>query len=604
MHSDVATQFLSTLDFEGRADAQWTFQTFPDNKEAQNGGPSLTRIFHSPFRRIASFLDQLNGLGAGIFACMAVTDGLGRRTENCIAPRAVFLDFDDVEPPSGIGALPPTLVVQSGRGKHVYWALEPDQDFRIWRVVQERLARKFGADPACHDPPRVMRIPGFDHRKAEPRLVTIELAQAGPRYTLDAIVAAYAISFEPPRRPAPAPTGDHELDERQKRCEAYMEHVEPAIAGGGGWFHTSNACGMGGDFGLTTDEFWPILLRWNDRCQPPWEEEELRKKLEAIHARRDKAFGYRLEEPGREGGFSGSRTHSGYTRGDEPPHPAEGAVEPYGLSEAPTASDDGVDHGPTYEPPEEIAPPIGTPEPTQDAQPSGIVGKKRDNYPAKSAKPDMPDDVPPPAPPDGTGDIGDVGDGIVAFRVSRLRKLNTVPPVYYFEIDGAEELKLTIDELLSPKLFKKRFVARLDRLPGIPRGKGAEEIWDELVSAWLSFVVVMDCHPDDGSDEGMIFQLLDEILQTMAVGERVEDLNSGRVLQIDATTYVAKTTFLRKMLSDRWGATVDGPLLQALIARMDGARCGQKRFGKTTVRVTFFNRAADAPDEDPQKKLL
>jgi hypothetical protein len=53
---------------------------------------------------------------------------------------------------------------------------------------------------------------------------------------------------------------------------------------------------IGGDFGLEPDEFWSVLLEWNARCVPPWDEDDLRDKLWACHQARTEPFGWRLEE--------------------------------------------------------------------------------------------------------------------------------------------------------------------------------------------------------------------------------------------------------------------------------------------------------------------
>ena len=33
-------------------------------------------------------------------------------------------------------------------------------------------------------------------------------------------------------------------------------------------------------FGLGVEDALPLMLEWNERCQPPWDEKDLRHKLE------------------------------------------------------------------------------------------------------------------------------------------------------------------------------------------------------------------------------------------------------------------------------------------------------------------------------------
>ena len=106
-------RFLRALDPSATG---FTFQTFGDRDKI----PSLARVYNGSFEQLAPELMDLNRQGAGVYVTISRTDLVGRKTENIQAPRAVFCDFDDTEPPPGAGALPPSVVVQSKNGKHVY----------------------------------------------------------------------------------------------------------------------------------------------------------------------------------------------------------------------------------------------------------------------------------------------------------------------------------------------------------------------------------------------------------------------------------------------------------------------------------------------------
>jgi len=85
---------------------------------------------------------------------------------------------------------------------------------------------------------------------------------------------------EPPRPPAPsgprvAPSSDVEA-----RAAAYLEKCEPAISGSGG--HTRTfliAQKMVLGFELDEGTAFRLMQSWNARCQPPWSERELRRKI-------------------------------------------------------------------------------------------------------------------------------------------------------------------------------------------------------------------------------------------------------------------------------------------------------------------------------------
>lgn len=101
------------------------------------------------------------------------------KCRKCVAyARSVFVDLDEctidkAQHALGETQLPqPTLIVASGGGTHLYWRLtEPLTDLDRWRRIQQGLIAMFkgaGADPAIHDLPRIMRLPGLlnkDHKK-------------------------------------------------------------------------------------------------------------------------------------------------------------------------------------------------------------------------------------------------------------------------------------------------------------------------------------------------------------------------------------------------------------------------------------------------------
>ena len=64
-----------------------------------------------------------------------------------------------------------------------------------------------------------------------------------------------------------------------KWASNYVKWMKPAIEGKGGDAQTFLViCTLANDFALPFEEAWPILLKWNDRCDPPWDEDELVRK--------------------------------------------------------------------------------------------------------------------------------------------------------------------------------------------------------------------------------------------------------------------------------------------------------------------------------------
>ena len=75
----------------------------------------------------------------------------------------------------------PTAVVSTGAGCHVYWRLDdPIEDLDVWSRTQKAIIKTLRTDPAIHDAPRCMRLPGFANVKYAHRPVA-QLVRADGR---------------------------------------------------------------------------------------------------------------------------------------------------------------------------------------------------------------------------------------------------------------------------------------------------------------------------------------------------------------------------------------------------------------------------------------
>jgi hypothetical protein len=215
---EVAATFLSALTGADGWATPLTFQTLDDRKAGEG---DLVRCVHAPLRVIAPMLARLNEEGAGIFVTVNATSG--RRTAADItALRALFIDEDG--PRTGELKLPPSIVVRSARGHHVYWLLAPEQKLEAFTASQKQLATVYGSDPTVSDLPRVMRLPGFAHRKAQPVPVTLEEVHPERRYSIEEIVALHPVR-EPRRRRAPRPVVDLAMLDDAGKLEALGTYV-------------------------------------------------------------------------------------------------------------------------------------------------------------------------------------------------------------------------------------------------------------------------------------------------------------------------------------------------------------------------------------------
>jgi AAA domain-containing protein len=162
-----AARFLALLD---RTATRFTFQTFDDDKDRRS--KALARVLHGSLDDCFAELTRLNNLGAGVFVTVNETNLRGRLATDIVKVRYVFGDFDNGVPLPQGGPRRFVAVQSSATGRHGYW--KPNGiALDAFTPTQELIAKRFNGDPKVKDLPRVMRLPGFWHRKGEPFMTRI-----------------------------------------------------------------------------------------------------------------------------------------------------------------------------------------------------------------------------------------------------------------------------------------------------------------------------------------------------------------------------------------------------------------------------------------------
>ena len=159
-----AVRFVRALTGDGGAAMSW--QVFDDTKR----NPRAAQVYHGSIHEHGAALIKNNADKCGVFVTIGETDGNGRKSSNIVRVRALFVDCDTVRPTTW--HLPPSIIVESAAGPHAYWLVD-DCPLDAFAEAQKRLALAYNSDPVVHDLSRVMRVPGFLHCKAEPRLVEL-----------------------------------------------------------------------------------------------------------------------------------------------------------------------------------------------------------------------------------------------------------------------------------------------------------------------------------------------------------------------------------------------------------------------------------------------
>ena len=221
MPNDQASRFLSLFDPTASA---FTFQTVPEPKGKHSN--LWPQVLHGSLNDLLPKLTDLNRQGAAIYVTVNETDGTGRKTENIVRVRAIWQDDDYGY--KGDFPLKPSMIISSSPGKFQRYWLSEGLSKEDYKGLMGTMIREYGSDKDCGtDLARVLRVPGFFHRKAEPYLISIVEA-SGRRYTREELLKAFPpIEQLPPQPLAFVAAPSQSTSEETFRIKKALELIDP-----------------------------------------------------------------------------------------------------------------------------------------------------------------------------------------------------------------------------------------------------------------------------------------------------------------------------------------------------------------------------------------
>lgn len=128
------------------------------------------------------------------------------------------------------------------------------------------------------------------------------------------------------------------------------------------------------------------------------------------------------------------------------------------------------------------------------------------------------------------------------FTVERVCAFDSNPPQIVLEIGGGKVI-LTVSELLSVGRFRTRFVEVLRWVPRLPRDP---DTWEEIVNGWLAQAEVIP-QPPEASPEELVKAEIQRLVDDVAIGESVADLDRGLVLLHEDVRLFKLSPLLRRV---------------------------------------------------------
>lgn len=152
---------------------------------------------HSSFEEAEEFLRERESFQWGTFFAVneldKSLDPTKQRTNKMVTRcRAVWLDDDSGGGLRDLKDFPikPNLIVNSSENKYHYYWLTSTTEFEEWESMMDAIQFRYMGDKGAKDLARVLRLPGFNHHKAEPYMVTHDVIREKP-YSWDAIKTAF-----------------------------------------------------------------------------------------------------------------------------------------------------------------------------------------------------------------------------------------------------------------------------------------------------------------------------------------------------------------------------------------------------------------------------
>ncbi len=215
IEADLARRFLKLLG------GSFMYQTFQD-RQSTDKDATLAHVIPGPAH--AKLLD-LHAHGAGIFVTVNETNGEGRRSEHITRVRAVWQEDDGLF--QGRFPLEPSMVVETSPGHfHRYWLVSDEwpadeRGRKDFDGVLDRMVESYGSDKGAKSINRVLRVPGFLHRKTSTTHLVRIVGASARRYTRKEILEA----FPPIERKKEAPPLFAPRSDDDRRVADALNHI-------------------------------------------------------------------------------------------------------------------------------------------------------------------------------------------------------------------------------------------------------------------------------------------------------------------------------------------------------------------------------------------
>jgi predicted P-loop ATPase len=183
-----------------------------------------------------------------------------------------------------LAEMEPSVVIHSGGGLHLYWIIDGDFPGDPKAALRGLANMVSGGDLVCAEWAHILRVPGtLNHKYMPARTVRIE--KFDPKLTYEpweflSLINNDVSGSETGLSHRVGYTVPTASPAALSLARQRMADWPPAVEGERGDDHTFKAaCMLVRDLGLTEEDAFEAMRPWNARCEPPWSEADLHKKI-------------------------------------------------------------------------------------------------------------------------------------------------------------------------------------------------------------------------------------------------------------------------------------------------------------------------------------
>lgn len=116
-----------------------------------------------------------------------------------------------------------------------------------------------------------------------------------------------------------------------------------------------------------------------------------------------------------------------------------------------------------------------------------------------------------------------IGDHAGMPIITNLTKYNSVPPIWFADIEGGGRLELTTEDLQSQNRFQRICMESLNMMPGMMNARA----WQTMIQGLMENVTVIEA-PNDSSPKGQLYELLERYCTQRAQALSKDEIRLGK----------------------------------------------------------------------------